>query len=33
MKAVKLTSTHNTMWCLGMTSGIIKAISNALNNR
>lgn len=27
------TSTHNTMWCLGMTSDIIKAINNALNNR
>lgn len=27
------TSTHNTMWCLEMTSNIIKAISDALNNR
>lgn len=27
------TSTHNTVWCLGMTSDIIRAISNALNDR
>lgn len=27
------TSTNNTMWCLGMTSNIIKAINKALNNR
>lgn len=27
------TSTNNSMWCLGMTSDIIKAINNALNNR
>lgn len=27
------TSTHNTMWCLEMTSDIIRAINNALNNK